>query len=123
MASQQSTASITYVDLATVGPTATVAIGATGKALIILTCNLTNDGANIRSLMSFAASGANTIAADDARAIWNNQASGGGAEQQSAVYLRTGLTAGSTTFTAKYRTSSGAQTATFVNREIAVITL
>ncbi|MBI3358540.1 MAG: hypothetical protein HY037_02980 [Nitrospirae bacterium] len=41
--------------------------------------------------------------------------------QVSATFYVTGLTAGSNTFTAKYKTSAG--TATFVNRNIVVIPL
>lgn len=113
----QTTTSTSYTDLSTAGPAVTVTIGANGLCLIGLYGYLANDGANT-SRMSFAASGANTIAADSAYAIENV---GTSASKHGAVHLLTGLTPGSTVFTAKYSVSGG--TGTFLNRRLFVVPL
>ncbi len=66
--------------------------------------------------MSFAVSGATTVAAADAEAVMQT----GGQQQGSATYVVTGLTAGSNTFTAKYRSSAAANTCHFSNRALIV---
>jgi hypothetical protein len=75
--------------------------------------------------MGFAVSGATTLAASDAQSLVAGILGGGGAPrpdmQGSATYLVTGLTAGSNTFTAKYRVDGS--TGTFANRNIIVIPL
>jgi hypothetical protein len=113
----ETTTSTTFVDLTTVTDTVTVTIGANGLALLFLNCRLLNSGTNA-SLVSFVASGANTITAADNIAIIN-----GGGQDHTEMYhkLLTGLTVGSTTFKMKYRVSAG--TGTFINRRITVIPL
>jgi hypothetical protein len=123
VATNQTTTSTTYTDLATVGPAVTLTTGT--KALVILTAYCYNGGAVGAALMSFAVSGATTIAATDTTAL-NNSAIGSGLYntviQLSAVYMLTTLTAGSNTFTCKYRgSSSPAQV--YQNRSITVIDL
>ena len=120
MATAQTTASTTYTDLTTAGPAVTVTIPASGKALVTLTSLIDNTNADKDNFMAFAVSGNTTLAASDATALrWSGK--NGDGMQFSATYLVTGLTAGSNTFTAKYRTS--ANTATFTNRSIIVIPL
>ena len=71
--------------------------------------------------VGFAMSGNNSASAVDTRALlWT---SGGATDpfQGSATFYVSGLTAGSTTFTLKYKTS--ANTATFLNRSLIVIPL
>jgi hypothetical protein len=117
VATSQSTTSGTYVDLATVGPAVTVTTGT--KALVILAVQLQNDTALGLASMGFAVSGATTLAAAQATAV-SGRANADFISQMSAVYLVTGLTAGSNVFTAKYqRLSLG--TSTFSNRVITVI--
>ncbi|PYS06277.1 MAG: hypothetical protein DMG17_32635 [Acidobacteria bacterium] len=65
--------------------------------------------------MGFAVSGSTTVAAADEQTVMNT---GTSAIQESATYLVTGLTAGSNTFTAKYK--AGSNTCTFLNRNIIV---
>jgi hypothetical protein len=66
--------------------------------------------------MSFAVTGASTIAATDTEAVVET----GGQQQASATYVVTGLHAGSNTFTAKYRTSAGGNTCHYSNRGLIV---
>lgn len=118
VATSETTTSTSYTDLATVTDTVTVTIGANGAALIVVSCEFSNSGANT-TWMSWAASGANTIAASDAVAF--TQGASAARFGGSRVAYRTGLTPGSTTFKAKYRVSGG--TGTFLNRNILVIPL
>jgi hypothetical protein len=69
--------------------------------------------------MSFAVSGASTQAASDARSLI---LLGNALQQSTASFVVSGLTPGSTTFTAQYRVS-GSGTATFSNRSMFVIPL
>lgn len=115
VATSESTASATYVDLTTVGPAVTFTVPASGKVLVTLAAGLYN--ASAYSIMGVALSGANTVAADDAFAL----VSGGVAGLDMALsttLLISGLTPGITTFTAKYRTPGG--TVTAKNRVIKV---
>lgn len=118
----QSTSSAVYVDLATAGPTVTLTTGT--KALVIIQCWMANTNSSYGNFVSFAVSGASSIAASDSRCsyfIGSNspyQARAGFA----SVFLITSLTAGSNTFTMKYRSESGG-TSNFVERFITVIDL
>jgi hypothetical protein len=90
--------------------------------MVILTASETDSASSGLAAMAFAISGATTQAASDARSLVVK--SGGNQSilmQGSATYFVTGLTAGSTTFTAKYRVSAG--TGTFAERTIVVIPL
>lgn len=120
VAADQPTVNTTYVDLSTPGPSVTVTIGDHGMAILILSCDTNNNGQN-HDFMSFAASGANTIAATDAVAFRYSSWVASSPHQASRVKLLTGLAPGSTTFTAKYRTTGS--TGNFSNREITVIPL
>lgn len=126
VATSQTTASLTYTDLTTTGPAVTVTIGANLVALIIITASVASSAAGAGAAVSWAASGANTIAAADTQAFYFINAALTGSvsavSHGSAIFFATGLTAGSTTFTAKYR-ASGSGTATFDTRSITVIPL
>jgi len=114
----QGTTSTTYTDLATVGPTASVNIGPSRRAMVTLTGILSSNTAGAQAYMSFTASGA---VPSDSSSI--STASGSLANtryQQSATFLVTGLTTGSNTFTAQYKRNL-AGTATFENRQIIVV--
>ena len=107
VATDQGTASDTYVDLATVGPAVTVVIGATGKALVSTFSRLRNDTAGGASHMSYSYSGATVRNAGDDFSLTFNSAAAGAEVRMGGTFLDTGLTAGSTTITAKYRRGLG----------------
>lgn len=113
VATSQTTASTSYVDLATAGPAVTVTTGA--NAIVTVTAELSNATVNDQSFMGYAISGATTLAAADATALMLVASA---VFQASATYLQTGLTPGSNTFTAKYRVT--ASTGTWLNRTIIV---
>lgn len=114
----QGTTSTTYTNLATVGPSTSVIIGPSGRAMVTLTGVLSNNTAGAQAYMSFAASG---VAASDSASISTPSGSLANIRyQQSATFWVTGLTTGSNTFTAQYKRNL-AGTATFENRQIIVV--
>lgn len=110
----QSTTSGSYTDLATAGPAVTITTGT--KALVIVGAQIYNSGGAQDTWMSWAVSGSTTLSAADKWAVMSQYPS-----SASRVYLITGLTAGSNTFTAKYRAQAG--TGNWLNRTITVINL
>ena len=86
----------------------------TGKAIVILQADITGSTGSTDSFMSFAVSGATTLAASDARSITVH---GNATTTVTKTFLVTGLTNGSNTFTAKYRSTV---TGTFANRILIV---
>lgn len=118
VSTSQTTTSTTYTNLATVGPSVTVDTGT--KALVVVTFEGFSSTVAAWNRMSYVVSGASSIAAADSRSAWFATPSGGGASVIGIGY-HTNLTAGSNTFTAKYRVSAG--TGTFANRNIFVIPL
>jgi hypothetical protein len=117
VATEQSTTSDSYTDLATSGPAVTLTTGT--KALVIVTARVSND-ANVKCYASYAVSGSSTIAASDDVAMWWQVVGGRFSRWSTASRLST-LTAGSNTFTMKYKVESS--TGYFSNREIIVIDL
>jgi hypothetical protein len=118
VATNQSTTSSTYTDLTTAGPAVTVTTGT--KALVIISSEFQNGAAAGTFYMSAAVSGATTLAANDARAI--KYYIGAATNQQitmTQAFIYTGLTAGSNTFTCKYRAPS--TTGYYENRYISVV--
>lgn len=95
----------------------TVTIGANGVALVAVGAFLLNSGANF-SLLSWAVSGATTIASSDSLSYEISGTTGAGG---TFTHLQRSLTAGSTTFTLQYRVVGG--TGTFSNRHISVVPL
>jgi hypothetical protein len=118
IATSQTTASTSYVDLATVGPAVTMT---TGTEAIVIFGGQYGDSGNLgnNGFMSVAVSGATTVAASDTFAAFGDQAVN--TENLSSGFLFTGLTAGSNTFTAKYKKSGGTSTAVFTKRYLLVI--
>lgn len=117
VATTQTTTSATFVDLATVGPSVTVTTGT--KALIAIACMNTTSAADL-VYAGVAVSGATTVAASDLYAIGGYTVGVNVPQTQAAnVFMLTGLTPGSNTFTMKYRRASG--TATFSQRIITVV--
>lgn len=117
ISTSQTTSSTSYTDLATTGASVTLTTGT--KALVIITCaKFGNNSGTREAYASFAVSGASSISADDSRAI----AIGGGTDLiagSSGVFYLDNLTAGSNTFTMKYRVYGG--TVTFAHRSITVM--
>ena len=116
----QETSSETYTDLTTAGPAVTLTTGT--KVLIIVSSQIYGTGANQYGLMGFAISGATTRAASDSTAVGFAGSDAYADEQSASRASRITVTAGSNTFTAKYR-ESGSNAAGFASREICVIDL
>lgn len=116
--------SATYADLATAGPEVTVDIpllGTSGKGQLVLWFSAAMYGSESSTgYMGFELSGANTLAAADARAIYaavDLPVSAG------RVVFLDDLDPGSTTVTAKYRKDGPGTVATFEYRTIAAMPL
>lgn len=117
----ESTASLSYVDLATVGPTVTVTVPASGSVLIVVSAGLYNSATTANNSIAYSATGANTIGNSEIlRFTWGGSA-GSLATMTTAIALLTGLTPGSTTFKLQYDVSAG--TGNFFNRVLTVIGL
>ena len=115
VATSQTTTSTSYTDLATAGPAVTVTTGT--KALLIFTVEIRNPSGDF-GYASVGLTGSNTVTASD---TWGAYCAATPPifARFTSHHLFTGLVAGSTTFTMKYRVASG--TATYINREITVI--
>jgi hypothetical protein len=85
---------------------------------LVFTYNSNFNSGAVSSLMSFEVSGASSIAAADNVSIG---IAGTGSIRESGAFLLTTLTAGSNTFTCKYRVGSG--TGTYADRRITVFPL
>jgi hypothetical protein len=117
VATTQTTTSTSYTDLATAGPSVTMTTGT--SAFVIVTTYSYNATSGTATYMSYAVSGATTIAAGDSTSVSLLGMKTGGQEWSNSAMYPVTLTAGSNTFTSKYKTSSG--TGTFANRSIIVI--
>ncbi|BCP02509.1 hypothetical protein [Mycobacterium intracellulare] len=120
VATSESTSSTTFTDLTTTTDSVTVTIGSSGIALVFIAATMSNSAVQ-SSDMGFALSGANTAAASTAQELSFVSAGANYAGSYGTWFLLTGLSAGSTTFKAKYKTGAAGGTATFSNRRIAVI--
>lgn len=118
VATSQTTTSTSYTDLATSGPAVTVTTGT--KALVTVGGGLGANTAGEYPSMSFAVSGASTVAASDTTRLQVSEPFNGDGMNLSRTAYVTGLTAGANTFTAKYKSGSGT-TVTFANRNITVV--
>lgn len=118
----QTTTSTTYTDLATVGPSVTVTIGANGMALVMMNADVLNNTGASYSVIGLDISGATTRAAAAPYEGFYQAFAANAENKISYGVLVTGLTPGSTTFKLKYRIIT-ASTGTFSNREISVIPL
>lgn len=118
----QTSASTTFVDLATVGPTvSTLATGTSAIFAVSAFCQ--NSTAAAGCYVGCAVSGATTIAADVTRAL--RIMSGAIGENSKQAYIGmffATLTAGNNTFKAQYATT-GSGTGTWDERELLVIPL
>jgi hypothetical protein len=115
----ESTSSTSYVDLATVGPAVTMVTG-TSVLVIYSGGAYKPSGGGNSCYMSVAVSGATTLAASDS---WNATIDGNTFAQSIAgnIVVLTGLTAGTNTFTVKYKVNGS--TFHFFDRGLAVFRL
>ncbi len=121
VATQQSTSSTSFTDLTTAGPAVTLTTGT--KAIALISSAISLDTLGVRGYVGVAVSGATTVAAADADALRYQAYAINADHRGSLVVTFSSLTAGSNTFTLKYRVSSGAASATFANRTLTVIGL
>jgi hypothetical protein len=119
VATSQTYTSASYGDLTTSGPAVTVTTGT--SVLVAITATVSNGTSQNVSLVSVAVSGSTTTAAADANALYNTSDVASGTRQMTVLIPLT-VTAGSNTFTLKYRVGGGT-TGTFANRRITVIAL
>lgn len=102
----ESTSSLTYVDLTTTGPAVTVTL--TGSVVIVwMSGSLSRASTGNSGFISVALSGANTVAAADSNGCTVSSYAGAFALATSRVVTFTGLSAGSTTFKLQYRCDGG----------------
>jgi hypothetical protein len=123
VATEETTTSTSYTDLATTTDQVTINVGSSGMALVSLSCVQSTNVVGQAAYMGVALSGSNTVAASDDYALQMYAASSNW-QGAGISFLITNLTTGATTFKAKYRTTGGGgDTGYFFNRRIAVIPL
>jgi hypothetical protein len=115
----QGTASTTFVDLATAGPSVTVTTGS--SALVVMTAEINVNTGSAAGAVGVAVSGATTLAADANYQLKQESASTAEFQRCSAARLYSGLTPGSNTFKMQYRVTAG--TGAFNSRHLAVVPL
>lgn len=125
--SENVAATFTFGNLTTIGPSVTITVGSSGIVVLTLTAEIAFASlASMGGKMSYDMSGANTSSAAEANSLLLGLNGASGGDRMSGSYTRvlTGLTAGSTTFLAKYAGSgTGARDAAFLNRRIAAVAL
>jgi hypothetical protein len=118
VATSETTASSGYGDLATAGPALTFTTTGT-KATVCVSAGMSRaSGTGNTAYMGVAVSGASTVAASDNQSAKTSPSTAAFNNSLAACFPLTGLTAGSNTFTAKYRVDGG--TMAFFNRGILV---
>lgn len=118
VATDETTASTTYADLATSGPAVTLTLAGTTAVIWINSGCVYKTTTGNTAYISAAVSGATTVAASDANASNNGSYLATTCASNGRTLALTGLTPGSNTFTLKYRVDGG--TFHFVNRGIVV---
>lgn len=118
--SSETTSNTAFTDLATAGPSVTATTG--DRALVAISARVQNNTVGQSAYASMEISGATTLAANDNLAVGLSAAAANQLMIASHVSV-VGVIPGSNTFTMKYRSTSGAATATFANRRIAVFPL
>lgn len=121
VATGQTTTSTSFTDLATAGPSVTLTTSTT--VIVAVTSLQSNTSANANANQGndyhgFAVSGASTVGAADGYSARGPQIHSTHTYGRTGVFYVSGLTAGSNTFTSKYRVQDG--TGTFSERHIAV---
>lgn len=120
VSTSEGTTSGAFTDLTTGGPAVTVTTGT--KAIVIVTAQISSSAASDGGLMGYDISGATTQVATSAKAMRLEAAATTNFLRCTTVISEPALTAGSNTFTSKYRRITTG-TASFANREILVIPL
>ena len=121
IATSQTTTSATYANLASTGPSVTLVVPQSGEVKVDFSARANHSAAGQNLYVSFALSGANTMAASDTTAAQIRQMAtspGNLVGTLSRSIHLTGLTPGTTTFTLTYRTT--AATAIFADRHLIV---
>ena len=116
VAASETTASTTFADLTTAGPAVTLVTGTTVR--VTVSVNISNATVGAFAVMGYAVSGASTLAADDAKAAVYQSPTANAEAQFSWSTIRTDITPGTNTFTAKYRATSGTMRAARRNIEV-----
>jgi hypothetical protein len=112
----ETTAATSYTDLATVGPTVTVAHGA--QALAMISARVFNSTSGAFTYTSIGSSGANVITPLDTYAL---EREGTDRIRATSCHKFTALTPGTTNFIAKYKVGSG--TGSWMRRELIMMAL
>ena len=121
VAANESTTSLAYTDLTTVGPTVNVTVPASGRLLVSVTSAMLGNSGSTACFMSFAGTGTTVFAAVDADALIQ---AGGAQQRASAETVLSGLTPGAEVLTAKYKvTGGGAASCAYSNRSMFTIPL
>ena len=115
----ETTASSTYVDLATAGPSISVVTGTI--AIVLFACEMADNVVNSLTKCSVQVSGASSVAASDSWMLSMDGNATNNFSRGAMTHVFTGLTAGTNTFMMKY--AVGSNTGTFKTREINVIPL
>jgi hypothetical protein len=120
VAAAQSTTSTGYTDLSTAGPAQTKTLVNGQKVWVEVSGEIWGAGAGVEvGRMSFAVSGATTLAASDTNAA-SNRLTSNVISMCSRATVFTATASGSHTFTAKYRTTNAAVAANFESRRIVI---
>lgn len=119
VATAETTASASYVDLATVGPTVGPITLVNGqKCLVYVSAFMNNNTDGAHQFMSFAVSGASTLSANDTNAAAYQRPGANSDMTPGRWSVFTATATGSHTFTAKYKTTAG--TANYSTRRLIV---
>lgn len=120
IATAQTTSSVTYTNLTTLGPQVSLQAGT--RALVFISCEISNStgGAVSRASVEVNSQG-DVQGADDSISIAQGGVTANSPTRAGISLMVTGLNSGLNVFTMKYRVDSG--TATFSNRELVVIPL
>jgi hypothetical protein len=121
VATQQTTTSASFTDLATAGPAVTLTTGT--KVLVIVSCEGSNASSNRGAQMDFAITGATSRSATVTTCLFLSQVGGDNQKLAASRANIVTVTAGSNTFTAKYRSYNDDGTSTFLNRTMIVMDL
>ena len=113
----QTTASTSYADLSTVGPSISVATGS--RAMVMFASDIDNTVTNGASSVSVAVSGASSISASNAWRICRDGVASTNVQRYGVAHLFDTLNTGTNTFTMRYVVGSG--TGSFANRELLVL--
>lgn len=110
-----------YADLATAGPSVTVTIGNSGRAIVFVSCGI-NPQVPGQAYASFAVTGATSVSPTAGRSVgFLGTATFTPSETIGAAFVLSGLNPGTHAFTMKYSTTgAGANACLFFERNIAV---